>query len=144
MLPDLVALATATDNCDPDPTITQDQAPCSRIIGQQSFTVTPEMHLARLALDDLSWEIVVRDASQGLVVGDRVVLARSGELLVADWSPGEVPPTGPLVPVLQGVATSPGLGRGKCGGRLVHFCSASSVWMVNALRNGRKAFSIDP
>jgi Tol biopolymer transport system component len=77
------------------------------------FTVseTPETHLALLSLATNAWEIIARNAAQGILLGrDRLVFARAGEILAAPFDLGEGRMTGPAATVLQGVHTSPGLG----------------------------------
>ncbi len=77
------------------------------------FTVsaTLDTHLAVLELATGSWETIISNASLGVPVGtDRIVVARSGELLAAHYDPGDHRITGSLIPVEQGIETSPGLG----------------------------------
>jgi serine/threonine-protein kinase len=83
-----------------------------------TVSVTPEIHLALLSLDTGTWKIVLEDASAGVMIADdRLLFARTGELLAAayDHETGEI--TGSAVSVLQDVHTSPGLG----GAVLTHF-----------------------
>lgn len=83
-----------------------------------TVSVTPETHLALLSLETRTWKIILRDASHGSPLGDdRIVFARSGELLVAPYDAEEQRVVGPAVSVMQGVHTSPGLG----GVVLTHF-----------------------
>jgi serine/threonine-protein kinase len=83
-----------------------------------TISVTPETHLALLSLQTGTWEVIVRDASQGLQVGtDRIVFARSGELLAARYDGKAQRVIGSPLSVMQGVHTSPGLG----GMVLTHF-----------------------
>ena len=76
-----------------------------------TVSVTPDMHVAYLDLSNRAWEIVIRDASQGVAVdSDRIVFARSGELLVASFDTEARRLAGSAVPVLQNLLTTPGLG----------------------------------
>jgi serine/threonine-protein kinase len=114
--------SVSADGGDPEPLTRPDvhrgeaghHAPHFTADGEGIFftvTITPEAHLAYLSLADRTWEIVVRDAAQGLpLAGDRIVFARSGELLVAavDRRTHRLRSSG--VSVLEGVHRSPGLG----------------------------------
>lgn len=92
-----------------------------------TISVTPETHLALLSLETRTWEIVVRDASHGLLLGtDRIVFARSGEVLTAPYEPESRRVTGSAISVVQGVHTSPGLG----GVVLTHFDVSSTGTLV--------------
>jgi class 3 adenylate cyclase/Tol biopolymer transport system component len=83
-----------------------------------TVSVTPETHLALLSLDTGTWEILLEDASAGVeIAGDRLVFARSGELLAAPYDPESGRIAGSPESVLQDVHTSPGLG----GVVLTHF-----------------------
>ena len=76
-----------------------------------TVSITPEMHLALLSLDTGTWEIVIRNASLGIPVKqDRIIFARSGELLAAPYDTGAHRVVGSTVPVLQGLQTTRGLG----------------------------------
>jgi serine/threonine-protein kinase len=75
-----------------------------------TVSVTPETHLALLSLETGAWEIIARDAAQGILLEqDRLVFARAGEILAASFNPGAARVVGPAATVLQGVHTSPGL-----------------------------------
>ncbi len=76
-----------------------------------SVSTTPVEDLALLSLDTLKWKTVVRDASQGqLFPPDRLVFARTGELMGVrfDVETGEM--LGTPVSLLESVHTTPGLG----------------------------------
>lgn len=76
-----------------------------------TVSVTPETHVALLSLEARTWQIVVRNASQGMPLpGGRILFARSGELIVAPYDAEKGRVVGSAVSVLQGVDTSPGLG----------------------------------
>ncbi|MCZ6616822.1 MAG: protein kinase [Gammaproteobacteria bacterium] len=92
-----------------------------------TISITPATHLALLSLDTLTWEIVIRDASQGLQLGtDRLVFARSGELLAAPYDVEKQRVFGSTLSVMQGVHTSPGLG----GVVLTHFDLSNTGTLV--------------
>jgi serine/threonine protein kinase/Tol biopolymer transport system component len=68
-------------------------------------------HLALMSLEATTWEILVRDAGHGVAVDpDQIVFARSSELFAVPFDNRGRRVTGPEVPVLQGIHTSPGLG----------------------------------
>jgi serine/threonine-protein kinase len=76
------------------------------------FTVsaTPETHVALLDLGTGTWDTVIPNVASAVPVGpDRVVVARSGELLAAPYDPVGHRVVGSMVPVLQGLQTTPGL-----------------------------------
>jgi serine/threonine protein kinase/Tol biopolymer transport system component len=78
------------------------------------FTVsaTPETHLALLSLKSGTWETIIPNASMGVPIErDRIVFARSGELLTAPYDSDERRLTGSAVSVLEQIETTPGLGR---------------------------------
>ena len=76
-----------------------------------TVSVTPETHLALLSLATGEWEIIARNAAQGILLGPgRLVFARAGEVLAASFKAGADRVVGPAATVLQGVHTSPGLG----------------------------------
>lgn len=88
-----------------------------------TVTATPEMHLALLSLDTNRWEIILRNASQGIVLTSKsLVFARAGEIFLTSLGAGFKVLSGSTVSVVQGVHTSPGLG----GMVLNHFDVANS------------------
>ncbi len=92
-----------------------------------TISVTPDTHLALLSLDTGTWEIIARNASQGVFIGgDRLIFARAGELLVASYDVETHQIVGSPLSVLQGVHTSPGLG----GMVLTHFDLSSTGTMI--------------
>ncbi len=92
-----------------------------------TISATPDTHLALLSLDTGTWEIIARNASQGLLVGgDRLVFARAGELLAVSYDVEARHVVGSPRSVLQGVHTSPGLG----GMVLTHFDLSDTGTMI--------------
>jgi serine/threonine-protein kinase len=76
-----------------------------------TLTETPEMHLALYSLESRSWQIILRNASQGVLLSpQRLVFARSGEILAAPLGADFEVLSGSTVSVVEGVYTSPGLG----------------------------------
>ena len=76
-----------------------------------TVSVTPQTHLALYSLETGDWETVIQDAALGVPIQpDQIVFARSGELYAAPYDGREHRLTGSVVPVLQNIETTPGLG----------------------------------
>ena len=100
------------------------------IAGNRSliFTVTSEtgQHAALLSLDDGSWEILKRHATDARYVeGGYLVFARNGELLAAPYDPADPMTVGTEASIVLGVHTTPGQ-----GGAVVHLFATSQTGVL--------------
>ncbi|MCZ6653072.1 MAG: protein kinase [Planctomycetota bacterium] len=87
------------------------------------FTVTSDtgQHAALLSLDDSSWKILKRHATDARYIeGGYLVFARNGELLASSYDPADPMMVGTEASIVRGVHTTPGQ-----GGAVVHLFATS-------------------
>ncbi len=92
------------------------------------FTVTSDtgQHAALLSLDDSSWKIIKRHATDARYVeGGYLVFARNGELLAAPYDPANPLTVGTEASIVRGVHTTPGQ-----GGAVVHLFATSQTGVL--------------
>ncbi len=100
------------------------------IVGTRSiiFTLTTDtgQHAALLSLDDSSWRILKRHATDARYVeGDYLVFARNGELLASPYNPADPMTVGIESSIVRGVQTTPGQ-----GGAVVHLFATSQTGVL--------------